>query len=340
MEQPKISIIIPVYNVEPYLRRCLDSVIGQTYKNLEIILVDDGSTDGSGAVCDAYAARDVRVRVIHTENRGAFAARNRALDMANGNYIGFVDADDWLDTNMYQTLMSLALEHSADIAQCEMINEGPVLQIRTQNIGRDVFLTGDAVTGAMFREEISHGLINKIFHKKCFEGFRFDERYYHLDAVLLADVHRFCNAFARTDKALYHYNTTNVSITRGRKNPLHITSMEHLFDAYSAAVPYAEPEGSFFICREIPSGGRLILPSFNIPPRMALRHIRVMHRVFCRHWGVAKTTRDYRNAPAAKKTLWFLYRHFPVFTALIMTLYVFLKQCCSFGEEGQNASTH
>ena len=96
MKQEKlISIIVPVYNVEKYLEQCLDSIIGQTYKNLEIILVDDGSTDSSGAICDRYAEQDKRIRVIHRENGGVCAARNTALEAVTGDYIGFVDPDDW-----------------------------------------------------------------------------------------------------------------------------------------------------------------------------------------------------------------------------------------------------
>ncbi|MDR3314701.1 MAG: glycosyltransferase, partial [Oscillospiraceae bacterium] len=90
-----ISVIVPVYNVEPYLPKCLDSIVSQTYANLEIILVDDGSTDASGSICDAYAAKDERVRVIHQANGGVAAARNAGLDAAVGEYIQFVDSDDW-----------------------------------------------------------------------------------------------------------------------------------------------------------------------------------------------------------------------------------------------------
>lgn len=326
MEQPKISIVIPVYNVEPYLHRCLDSVIGQTYQNLEIIIVDDGSTDASGLICDEYAEKDNRVLVIHTDNNGAFAARNCGLDAAKGEYIGFVDADDWLDADMYKTLMALTMEYNADIAQCEMANEGSYQQIRLQRLGKDTVFIGNAMTRAVFLEEITHGIINKLFRRKCFDGFRFDTEYYHLDAVFLADVRLYCNTFVRTDKALYHYNTTNSSITRGRKKTIHIRSMERLFDSYSAAVAYAEPEGSFFICREIPSGGRLILPGGEITVRMAVKHIRVMHRVFLRHWDIAKMTGYYRNTLAVKRLLWFMYRYTPVFATLVVMVYSSLKQ--------------
>ena len=100
-ETPLISVIVPVYRVEKYLDRCLQSIAGQTYRNLEIILVDDGSPDSSGAICDAWAAKDSRIRVIHKKNAGAGAARNTGLDVATGEIISMIDSDDYLEVHMY-----------------------------------------------------------------------------------------------------------------------------------------------------------------------------------------------------------------------------------------------
>ena len=100
----KISIIIPVYNVEKYLRRCLNSIINQTYKDIEIILVDDGSTDNSGKICDEYKEKDNRIVVIHKENGGLSDARNAGIDIAKGKYIGFIDSDDFADIRMYEII--------------------------------------------------------------------------------------------------------------------------------------------------------------------------------------------------------------------------------------------
>ncbi|HCI64916.1 MAG TPA: glycosyl transferase, partial [Clostridiales bacterium] len=102
---PLISVIVPVYRVEAFLPRCLDSIRGQTYKNLEIILVDDGSPDNCGKICDEYAEMDSRIRVIHKKNGGLSSARNAGLDVAVGDYIGFVDSDDWIAPEMYETLL-------------------------------------------------------------------------------------------------------------------------------------------------------------------------------------------------------------------------------------------
>lgn len=119
MRKPLISIIVPVYNVERYLNKCLDSIIHQTYNNLEIVLVDDGSTDWSGLICDAYATKDNRVTVIHKENNGLSAARNIGLEYSHGELIGFVDSDDYVDRQMYEILLRQLEEDKSDIAICD-----------------------------------------------------------------------------------------------------------------------------------------------------------------------------------------------------------------------------
>lgn len=291
--------------------------MGQTHKNLEIILVNDGSSDNSGLICNEYAARDARIRVIHTENRGAFAARNRALDIATGAFIGFVDADDWIEPQMYEALLALLIEHDADIAQCEMENDGSFIQIRSQQLGHTVVYEQAQMTRAFFQEEITHGLLNKLFRASVWNDLRFDERYYHVDAMTLAGIRAFCSRFVRVDNAFYYYNTTNPSITRGKRNPRHIVSANLLFEAFSAASADC-PEGSFFICREIPSSGRLILPGGEISFRMAVEHIRAMHGVFVRHWPAAKTAPGYQSAANAKKLLWHIYRRCPVAASLLV----------------------
>lgn len=113
-----LSIIVPVYKAEKHLDRCVESILSQTYGNIELVLVDDGSPDASPAMCDSWAKRDWRVRVIHKKNNGASSARNAGLDMASGEYIGFVDADDFVEPDMYETLMKNALENNADRSGC------------------------------------------------------------------------------------------------------------------------------------------------------------------------------------------------------------------------------
>lgn len=119
MTTPDISIIIPVYNAEEYLPRCLDSVVGQTLQCWELLLIDDGSRDSSGSICDNYAAKDERIRVIHQKNTGVSAARNAGLEAASGKYIGFVDADDWIAPEMFQNLLSAAEDQNCELVMCD-----------------------------------------------------------------------------------------------------------------------------------------------------------------------------------------------------------------------------
>jgi glycosyltransferase involved in cell wall biosynthesis len=114
----EISIIVPVYDVEKYLKKCVDSILNQTFKDFELILVDDGSPDNSGAICDQYAEKDSRVRVIHKENGGLSDARNAGIEVARGKYLGFVDSDDFVNEDMYKQLYTSIIENNADLSIC------------------------------------------------------------------------------------------------------------------------------------------------------------------------------------------------------------------------------
>lgn len=113
-----LSIIVPVYNVNKYIVKCVDSILAQTYKNFEVILVDDGSTDDSGKICDSYLTKDVRVKVLHKKNGGLSSARNAGLDISRGDYIGFVDSDDWIESNMYKDMIEYMDDNSCNIVEC------------------------------------------------------------------------------------------------------------------------------------------------------------------------------------------------------------------------------
>ena len=117
----KISVIVPVYKVEKYLKKCIESIISQSYKNLEIILVDDGSPDNCGKICDEYIQKDKRIKVIHKKNGGLSSARNAGLNIATGDYIGFVDSDDWIEFDMYKKMIECILKQNVDVVQCGMI---------------------------------------------------------------------------------------------------------------------------------------------------------------------------------------------------------------------------
>lgn len=120
-EEKLLSVIVPVYKVEPYLHRCIDSIRNQTYKHLQIILVDDGSPDNCGKICDEYAELDARIIVVHQKNRGLSGARNTGLRYAKGEYVAFVDSDDWISSDMYQTLVNLVELNDLDMARSSVV---------------------------------------------------------------------------------------------------------------------------------------------------------------------------------------------------------------------------
>lgn len=122
---PQLSVIVPVYNAEKFLNTCVDSILNQTFSDLEVILVDDGSPDASGAVCDRYAEEDKRVHVIHQKNAGVSAARNAGLDFASGEYMTFVDSDDFIDAGMYEKMLAVAKKYDCDVVMCDCLKEFP-----------------------------------------------------------------------------------------------------------------------------------------------------------------------------------------------------------------------
>lgn len=143
MVENKVSVVIPVYNTKRYLQECVRSVTGQTYRNIEILLIDDGSTDGSGALCDEIAVGDDRVRVIHKPNGGVAAARNTGIDEANGEYVMFLDSDDWLDTDAIATLIKHADVHMTDVIRFSYVREYE----GKQQVKRNTFLEERVYTG-------------------------------------------------------------------------------------------------------------------------------------------------------------------------------------------------
>lgn len=174
----KISVIVPVYNCEAFLPACIDSILRQTHEDLEIILVDDGAKDGSGAICDDYAAKDSRIRVIHQANQGVSTARNNGVAAAKGDMVTFVDSDDTIEPDMYEVLVKLALDHKADIAHCgyrkihfdgsyrDILGTG-VLLVQNSMEASECILKGQYFTGSPW---------TKLYRKELFEDIRFDPK--------------------------------------------------------------------------------------------------------------------------------------------------------------------
>ncbi len=173
-----ISVIVPVYNVEAYLARCVDSILAQTYANLEIILVDDGATDTSGAICDAFAVRDSRVRVIHKANGGLSSARNAGLEAASGAYLGFVDSDDWIEPEMYETMLALMGTYNAQIACAGRYDVDGGTGEKTVGLCPEAeeCLSGEALAGKIFLwDGCDSSACDKLYRRELFASFRYPE---------------------------------------------------------------------------------------------------------------------------------------------------------------------
>jgi len=194
----KLSIIVPVYNVEPYLRKCLESIKAQTFTDFEAILIDDGSTDQSGTICDEYASDDIRFIVIHQNNSGASAARNKGLDIAKGEYIAFIDSDDWIESEMFEKMIYQAENSKADIVGCDFRQHdgndyrkhiSNKQDFTKQDLLKDVFGTPSTMLGVCW---------NKIFARRCIAGLGFLEDFKNYEDTIFL-----CNSYLRCNKAVF-----------------------------------------------------------------------------------------------------------------------------------------
>lgn len=217
MSVPLISVIVPVYKVEKYLEKCIESIVNQSYSNLEIILVDDGSPDFCGKICDIYAERDSRIKVIHKKNGGLSTARNAALDIMQGDYVGFVDSDDYIDLKMYEYLFNHIIEYKADISICEFrkIYESNG-EIQADNLETIQCLNNSQAMELLIGDEIIGSQpCNKLFKAELFENIRFPEGRVYEDIAIMHRVFSKANRVVCSSKMMYNYfireNSTSYS---------------------------------------------------------------------------------------------------------------------------------
>lgn len=176
MEKELISIIVPIYNVEKYLNKCVESILKQTYDNLEIILVDDGSLDNCGNICDEYAKKDSRIIVLHKTNGGLSDARNKGINIAKGKYIGFVDSDDYIDNDMFEILYNLCKNNNADISMISYKEiENEIIINENSNYTNKVFKYNniEAIKELLKDEKIKNYAWNKLYKKELFDGIEY-----------------------------------------------------------------------------------------------------------------------------------------------------------------------
>ena len=216
---PKVSVIIPVYNTEKYLRECLDSICAQTYHGLEIILIDDGSTDESGDICEEWSRKDNRIRVFHQQNAGVSSARNAGLEVCTGDLISFVDSDDWLDLEMIEKLVGCLDENRADAAMCGFVDypHGAPVEKGVFSVAPCDFK--GAIYQMMRRNGCFTALWAKLFRRELVfrDGgpVRFDASLtFGEDEVWLLEVLRDCRATAFLPQAMYYWRPREGSVTR------------------------------------------------------------------------------------------------------------------------------
>lgn len=210
----KISVIVPVYNVEQYLERCVDSIINQTYTNLEIILVNDGSTDNSGKLCDELAKKDERIRVIHKENGGLSDARNRGIDEAESDLVGFIDSDDYIDSDMYEVLLKNLNNTDADLSMCalyDVYNNTPEAQVTNKETWE--LSSEQAIKMVMEAKILSVTAVNKLYRKSLFTDLKFEVGKIAEDAFIMIKLLDKCEKIVATNEKKYYYVHRENSIT-------------------------------------------------------------------------------------------------------------------------------
>lgn len=232
INKKKLSIIIPVFNVEEYLPKCIESVVNQTYDNLEILLINDGSTDNSGVICDNFAHKDERVKVVHKENGGLSAARNLGLSLATGHYIAFLDSDDYIDSEMYETLVDALENADADIAACgfkEIYQNKTIVNSHTNSV--TIYDKVGAVN-SLFAEtkNVRFEVWNKVFKKEIIGSIRFKDRQIFEDVYFDRNVFLKMNSLVYVDKPMHNYLKERVGNTNSYFNENKLCIFKELDD--------------------------------------------------------------------------------------------------------------
>lgn len=220
-EEPELSIIVPVYNVEKYLPKCIESILNQTIKNFELLLINDGSTDGSGEICERYAQSDYRIKVIHQNNGGLSNARNKGISRARGKWIGFIDSDDYIHREMYQILYDMVTREKAEIGVCELekIYETNKVKKDYKHTYKITKMQKEEVLLKINREPFLWDVAcNKLYAKRLFEEIKYPEGMIFEDMDISHRLFYSAEGISYTDKVLYYYVQREGSILNASFN--------------------------------------------------------------------------------------------------------------------------
>lgn len=232
-EKALISIIIPVYKVEIYLEKCIQSVINQTYENLQIILVDDGSPDNCGKICDEYAQKDHRIEVIHKSNGGLSDARNKGLEIAKGEYIGFVDSDDYIESDMYEVLYNLLKQYNVDVSICNFytVSQGKIA-IKNADNGIKEYNRIEILKEVLLDNNIQSYAWNKLYKKELFDEIKYPVGKKYEDIGTTFYLLEKCNKVVVTGKPEYYYINRQDSIVNNVTESTIIDYIELIMQRY------------------------------------------------------------------------------------------------------------
>ncbi|QFG53738.1 glycosyltransferase family 2 protein [Chryseobacterium sp.] len=306
MENPLISVIVPVYNVEKYLPNCINSVLNQSYSNWELILVNDGSPDASAQICNEFAAKDSRIRILNKENGGVASARNSGFNLSKGIFVSFLDGDDYWHHDYLKTLLDLVQKNNADIAQCGHIRGAEVSfpnieqKVNVQIFDKhSVFLKGFAKVT----------VCAKLYHRKVLEGLPIPEGRYFEDDLATWRWYYKANTIAVTSQKLYYYYANQQSTMAAHYSRPNLDFLE----AYRERISFFHDKGEYdleaqtrgHVCRA------MVIGRGN--PRLTTEQKKVVMETFSENWRIVK------NSPVLPRSLKFIFFLFNLFPFIIGT---------------------
>lgn len=233
-----ISVIIPVYNTEEYVTKCLDSVVQQTYENLEIIVIDDGSTDNSFEICKKYAEMDERIILIKQDNQGLSATRNRGIELASGKYIGFVDSDDMIGIHMYEFLYRAIVEQQSEIAIGDYLVFDGGIPFFEMDYSSQKLAILEVLKELMIDKKITSHAVDKLYLKSLFDDIKFPVGKKYEDIATVYKLFLKCSSIAYVDRNLYGYYQRSGSITSQYKKTTTENFIEAINNRYKELVNY------------------------------------------------------------------------------------------------------
>lgn len=305
MEEDLISVIIPVYNVEKYIERCIESITRQTYTNLEIIIIDDGSKDNSKAICQKLENKDKRIKIYSQENKGAAAARNYGISKANGEYIGFVDSDDYIEEKMYEELIHSLKENNADIAICGRYIENKDNNIvYTSKENRLLMTSDEALSEVNSLKSFDMSPCDKLYKRAILNEVKFPEGKNSEDFYFMYEALFNCEKIFYFSNPLYHYcrrenshsnyciNNSYIEASKAqveffKKNCPHLLYIAECYDAYANTIQYNK-----YICAQ------------NYCPKEIIKELKESVR------RNKKSVIKNKNFPTARKVQIFMFLYF------------------------------